>query len=95
MEKNVGSRSPALPSLHELYQRLLAAFGPQGWWPGDTPFEVALGAILTQNTNWQNVARVLARLKEKGLLDPLTLFEMPPGELAALLRPAGYYNVKA
>ncbi|MEJ5330627.1 MAG: endonuclease III domain-containing protein [Desulfobaccales bacterium] len=78
-----------------LYDRLLDAFGPQGWWPGETPFEVALGAILTQNTNWQNVARVLENLKARGLLDPFRLYELPAAELAALLRPAGYYNVKA
>jgi endonuclease-3 related protein len=56
---------------------------------------VALGAILTQNTNWRNVARVLKTLKARGLLDPLALARMDPAELAALLRPAGYYNLKA
>ena len=54
--------------LQELYEKLWQAFGPQGWWPGETPFEVALGAILTQNTNWNNVAKVMARLKAEGLL---------------------------
>ena len=79
----------------ELYDRLFQAFGPQGWWPGETPFEVALGAILTQNTNWGNVARVLQTLKDRGLLDPVALARMDPAELAAILRPAGYYNLKA
>ena len=51
--------------LKELYEKLWQAFGPQGWWPGETPFEVAVGAILTQNTNWNNVARVMARLKDR------------------------------
>ncbi len=55
--------------LKELYQRLWEAWGPQGWWPGDTPFEVAVGAILTQNTNWGNVARAIAVLKGQDLLD--------------------------
>jgi len=81
--------------LRELYELLLAAFGPQGWWPGETPFEVTLGAILTQNTNWQNVARVLTALKAEGSLDPAVLAQMPEAELARRLRPAGYYNLKA
>lgn len=95
MEKNAGTIRDAGTLLQDLYRRLFAAFGPQGWWPGDTPFEVAVGAILTQNTNWQNVTRVLENLKARGLLDPFRLYEMSPAELAALLRPAGYYNVKA
>ncbi len=81
--------------LRDLYQRLFQAFGPQGWWPGDTPLEVAVGAILTQNTNWNNVARVLATLKEEGLLDPQALRALPEVELARRLKPAGYYNIKA
>jgi endonuclease-3 related protein len=81
--------------LGELYDKLWGAFGPQGWWPGETPFEVALGAILTQNTNWGNVARVLTGLKEEGLLDPRALRDLPQEELARRFRPAGYYNLKA
>jgi endonuclease III related protein len=81
--------------LPELYQRLWDQLGPQGWWPGETPFEVAVGAILTQNTNWNNVARAIAALKEEGLLSPDELHQLPESELARLIRPAGYYNVKA
>jgi endonuclease III related protein len=81
--------------LQELYQKMLQAFGPQGWWPGETPFEVALGAILTQNTNWNNVARVIQGLKEAGLLDPSALQTLPEEELALRLKPAGYFNIKA
>lgn len=81
--------------LQELYQLLFDRFGPQGWWPGDTPFEVALGAILTQNTNWQNVSRVLAALKAEGYLDAVLLGQLPEAELANRFRPAGYYNLKA
>jgi len=79
----------------ELYQKLWDAFGPQGWWPGETPFEVILGAILTQNTNWNNVAQVLAGLKAEGLLHPRTLREMPEMELARRFKPSGYFNIKA
>jgi len=87
--------SPLGRLLRELYDITWDAFGPQGWWPGETPFEVALGAILTQNTNWKNVARVIGDLNEAGLLDPRALRELPEAELARWLRPAGYYNVKA
>ncbi len=71
------------------------ALGPQGWWPGETPFEVCVGAILTQNTNWQNVERAIDNLKKRGLLSPQALYELPEGILAELIRPAGYYRVKA
>jgi len=81
--------------LREMYRKLWEAFGPQGWWPGDSPFEVCLGAILTQNTNWNNVARVLAELKAEGLLQPRALLKMPEAELAQRLKPVGYFNVKA
>jgi endonuclease-3 related protein len=81
--------------LRELYQKLWDAFGPQGWWPGETPFEVIIGAILTQNTNWRNVALVLDGLKDEGLLNPRALQEMPEEELARRLKPSGYFNVKA
>ncbi len=81
--------------LKELYDRLWQAFGPQGWWPGETPFEVAVGAILTQNTNWGNVARAIAALKDRDLLEPQALHDLPEAELARLIRPAGYYNLKA
>lgn len=81
--------------LRQLYERLWQAFGPQGWWPGETPFEVALGAILTQNTNWNNVAKVMARLRADDRLTPPALTALPEAELAELFRPAGYYNLKA
>ncbi|MFZ5453197.1 MAG: endonuclease III domain-containing protein [Thermodesulfobacteriota bacterium] len=81
--------------LKELYEKLWEAFGPQGWWPGETPFEVIMGAILTQNTNWRNVAQALAALKDANLLNPRDLREMPEEELARWIRPAGYFNVKA
>jgi endonuclease-3 related protein len=83
------------PLLQELYQRLWEVWGPQDWWPGDTPFEVAVGAILTQNTNWGNVARAITALKDRDLLTPQALQALPETELAQLIRPSGYYNLKA
>jgi len=79
----------------ELYNRLLSHFGPQEWWPADTPFEVVIGAILTQNTSWTNVERAIANLKEEEVLNAEALHEIPERRLAVLLRPAGYFNVKA
>ncbi len=81
--------------LHEIYHRLLAHFGPQHWWPGDSPFEIMAGAVLTQNTNWSNVAKAIVDLKATGKLDPAALAALPTAELAELIRPAGYHNLKA
>lgn len=78
-----------------LYAILLRHYGHQGWWPGDTPLEVAVGAILTQNTNWKNVALAIDRLKKADLLTAEALFELPETEMAEYIRPAGYYNIKA
>lgn len=79
-----------------VYRCLLDAFGPQGWWPGDGgAFEVAVGAVLTQNTAWRNVERALAGLAERGWLSPEPLREAPADELAEAIRPSGYFNVKA
>lgn len=82
-------------TLLELYKMLLAAFGPRNWWPGDSPFEVAVGAILTQNTNWSNVTKAINALKSEGLLSFDALYRIPVEELAVRIRPSGYYNVKA
>ncbi len=72
-----------------------ARFGHQQWWPGETPFEVCVGAILTQNTSWTNVERAIANLKAARVLDAKRMFALPEAELAQLVRPAGYFNVKA
>ena len=77
-----------------LFWSLYNHFGPQGWWPGETPFEIAIGAILTQNTNWTNVEKAIDNLKEHGLLNPRAMLELPDEKLAQLIRPAGYYNIK-
>lgn len=82
-------------TLPDVYERLRGRFGPAGWWPAETPFEVALGAILVQNTSWTNVERVLAGLRERGLLSHRALHSLPVPELAELFRASGTFNVKA
>ena len=77
------------------YQKLFKHFGPQHWWPAETSFEVIVGAILTQNTNWGNVEKALSNLKKHKRLSPEKLRTIPTTELAQLIRPAGYFNVKA
>ncbi len=74
---------------------MLDHFGPQRWWPGDSPFEIAVGAILTQNTNWQNVARAIENLKRERLLEPHAIDRLALDELAEHIRPAGYFRLKA
>jgi endonuclease III related protein len=81
--------------LTDVYRRLFDSFGPQHWWPGDSPFEVIVGAVLTQNTSWQNVERAIRNLREADLLEPHALYDVPLDELEELLRPAGYFRVKA
>lgn len=83
------------PDLMEVYNTLHAAFGPQHWWPGETPFEVVIGAILTQNTAWTNVEKAIANLKKSGVLTPDGMRGLAEKDLAALIRPAGYFNIKA
>lgn len=81
--------------LQAVYRALRGAFGPQGWWPGRTRFEVIVGAILTQNTNWGNVEKAIVNLRRAGALSPDALRRLPVPELARLIRPSGYFNVKA
>ena len=81
--------------LRRAYKLMHARFGHQQWWPGDTPFEVCVGAILTQNTSWTNVERAIANLKAARVLEAKRMFALPEEELAQLIRPAGYFNVKA
>jgi endonuclease-3 related protein len=81
--------------LMEIHDLLYDRYGPQQWWPGDSRFEIIVGAILTQNTNWLNVEKAIANLKTADCLDPAKLAEIETGRLAELIRPAGYYNIKA
>ena len=80
--------------LETIYASLYTAFGQQHWWPGDTPLEIAVGAILTQNTNWRNVEKAIQNLKRGKMLSAQALHAIDPKSLAALIRPAGYYNIK-
>ncbi len=81
--------------LTEIYQILFERFGPQHWWPGQTQFEIITGAILTQNTNWANVEKAIANLKAADCLTPHKLHNLDHSQLADLIRPAGYFNIKA
>ncbi len=88
-------RCRGLISERNIYEALYAAFGPQHWWPGETPCEVMVGAILTQSAAWTNVEKAVANLKRAGALSPEAIRNMPLEELARLIRPSGYYNAKA
>ncbi|MDR0826415.1 MAG: endonuclease III domain-containing protein [Desulfovibrio sp.] len=80
--------------LMSLFSAMLAHFGPLRWWPGDSPFEIAVGAVLTQNTAWRNVEKAIAGLREKKALRPDILYSMSPAELEELLRPSGFFRLK-
>jgi endonuclease-3 related protein len=84
--------------LLDIYDRLLKAYGPQHWWPGESPLEVAVGAVLTQNAAWTNVARAISNLKAEGLLDEpgavARLLDLPADRLEYLIHPCGFFRVK-
>jgi endonuclease III related protein len=90
------TRSPAKArALTDIYDRLFAAYGPQGWWPSVGPFETILGAILTQNTAWTNVEKAFANLRAAELMTPAAIRATPDEELGEVIRPSGYFNTKA
>ncbi len=78
-----------------VFQTMLKTYGSQGWWPGETAFEVMVGAILTQNTAWPNVEKAISNLKRAGVFSAVSLLDMPHEALAKLIRPSGYFNIKA
>lgn len=78
-----------------IYGRLFERFGPRSWWPAETPFEVCVGAILTQNTAWSNVEKAVSALKQAAILTPVAMRAVEEKQLAQLIRPAGYFNVKS
>ncbi len=80
--------------LLKIFYKIYNHFGPLNWWPGDSPFEIMVGAILTQNTSWSNVEKAINNLKKENLLDPFKLLALPDDRLRELIRPSGFYNVK-
>jgi endonuclease-3 related protein len=82
-------------ALSEIYRKLFRRYGPQHWWPARDRFEVFVGAILTQSTAWTNVEKAIHNLRAAGKLSAAALYDLPDKELAVLIHPCGYYNVKA
>ncbi len=81
--------------VNRVYRQMFRRYGPRHWWPADSKFEVIVGAILTQNTNWKNVERALNNLKRAGVLDPDSILAAHHERLATWLRPSGYFNIKS
>jgi len=81
--------------LMNIYRKLYKAYGPRNWWPGETDFEVMVGAILTQNTSWRNVEKAIQKLKGRGVLSPEGIHRLKKSQLASLIRSSGYYRIKA
>ena len=92
---NSAIRNPHSELLMKIYNRLYKAYGPRHWWPGETPFEVMVGAILTQNTSWRNVEKAIERLKAKKVLNVKGIHQLKRTELASLIKSSGYYRIKA
>jgi endonuclease-3 related protein len=95
MTKKTSAARPGRELPKKMFDAMYERIGPRGWWPGRTRFEVCVGAILTQNTAWRNVKRAIANLKEARALNPVAIRDMDAAALAELIRPSGYYNVKA
>jgi len=84
-----------MPELLQIYRVLFKTYGQRHWWPADSPFEVVVGAFLTQNTNWNNVEKAIANLKQAQALSHRAVLEMPTDQLEELIRPAGFFRQKA
>lgn len=84
-----------LNPIKKIYQVLYNYYGPQHWWPGESPFEIMVGAVLTQNTSWQNVKKAINNIKTRNLLYPQKLFKIPLHRLAQIIKPCGFYKLKA
>lgn len=84
-----------MSEFYRVYKKLLRHYGPQNWWPGDSPFEIMVGAVLTQNTAWTNVEKAIGNLKDAGVLSAEAIVTAQPKRLASWLKPSGYFNVKA
>ncbi|EHP86596.1 endonuclease III domain-containing protein [Methanotorris formicicus] len=81
--------------LLKIYHLLLSHFGYQNWWPGETRYEVVIGAVLTQNTSWKNVEKAIENLKKENLIDEIKILNTDIEKLKKLIKPAGFYNIKA
>ncbi len=81
--------------IRKTFKLLFNKFGPQFWWPGDTPFEIMVGAVLTQQTAWRNVEKAISNLKSENKLSPYEIYRTSCKELAEIIKPAGFYNLKA
>lgn len=92
---NSAIRNPHSELLMKIYNRLYKAYGPRHWWPGETPFEVMVGAILTQNTSWRNVEKAIQNLKARKVLNIRGIHQLKRNQLASLIRSSGYYRIKA
>ena len=95
MQLDHGASGMSLSIAQQMYQLLFDYYGPQQWWPGDAPFEIAVGAILTQNTAWHNVERAIANLRDHDALSPTAIATMEPDILAELIRSSGYFRQKS
>lgn len=84
-----------MKSITEIYEVLLKTYGKQNWWPADTPFEICVGAVLTQNTSWKNVEKTIENLKKENLLSPEKIISCSPEKLKELIKPAGFFRQKA
>lgn len=82
-------------TFRQVYKKLFKHYGPQQWWPAESPFEVMVGAVLTQNTAWPNVEQAITNLKKNDCLSPDRILAVPEKQLASWLRPSGYFNIKA
>ncbi|MCX5807923.1 MAG: endonuclease III domain-containing protein [Proteobacteria bacterium] len=81
--------------LLKIFNILLTSFGKRNWWPGETPLEIVVGAILTQNTSWKNVEKAIKNMKNEGILDVERLYEISPEKLSEIIRPSGFFNIKS
>src|SRR5579872_4475640 len=92
---HVGHTASRTIELYDYFETLKQSLGPMGWWPGRTPFEVIIGAILTQNTAWTNVERAIANLRAAKMLTPAAIAAARTSRLANLIRSSGYFRQKA
>lgn len=95
INESPGLYSHGKKALLKIFDTLFEAFGSQHWWPADTPFEIMVGAVLTQNTAWANVNKAIENLKRSNCLTPKKILSLPLDQLATFIHPSGYYNQKA